>query len=163
MTTSPPFRIRAYRDADRPAIEAMATEVVCAGEQFCFEDVAPVLGYWFSEGAVVHVAESDAAVLGTYSVKPNQPGRGAHVANAGYMVAEAARGRGIGFALGEHSLETARALGYRSMQFNFVTSCNPSAVRLWQRLGFEIVGTLPDAFRVDGGELVDAYVMSRAL
>ena len=93
----------------------------------------------------------------------NQPGRGAHVANAGYMVAEAARGLGIGFALGEHSLETARGLGYRSMQFNFVTSCNPSAVRLWQRLGFEIVGTLPAAFRLDGGELADAYVMSRAL
>jgi GNAT superfamily N-acetyltransferase len=141
----------------------MAREVVCAGRQFCFEDVEPVLGYWFSPGSVVYVAEADTGVLGTYSIKPSQPGRGSHVANAGYMVAEAARGQGLGFALGEHSLETARELGFSSMQFNFVTSCNPSAVRLWQRLGFEITGTLPRVFRLDSGELVDAYVMSRAL
>jgi len=141
----------------------MATEVVRAGSQFVFESTAPVMDYWFSPASAVYVAESDASVLGTYSIKPNQPGRGSHVANAGYMVAKAARGQGLGFALGEHSLETARALGYRSTQFNFVTSCNPSAVRLWQRLGFEIVGTLPQSFRLDSGELVDAYVMSRAL
>jgi GNAT superfamily N-acetyltransferase len=166
MTSSPSFRIRPYEygaDADRAPLEALAKEVVRTGTQFVFETIEPVMDYWFSPGSRVFVADADGEVIGTYAVKPNQPGRGDHVANAGYMVAEAARGRGVGHALGEHSLETARELGFRSMQFNFVTSCNPSAVDLWKRLGFEIVGTLPGAFRLADGELVDAYVMARAL
>jgi len=163
MNESPPFRIRPYEEADRAALEALATEVVRTGTQFVFETIDPVMGYWTSPGSRVFVADSGVEVIGTYVVKPNQPGRGAHVANAGYMVAESARGRGVGHALGEHSIATARELGFHSMQFNFVTSCNPSAVELWKRLGFEVVGTLPGAFRLEGGELVDAYVMSRTL
>lgn len=163
MTTSASFRIRSFEESDRSAIEAMATEVLRSGRQFCFESLEPVLGYWFSPGSTVFVADDGQRVLGTYSLKANQPGRGAHVANAGYMVAEAARGKGLGHGLGEHSIRRAREQGYRSMQFNFVTSCNASAVELWQRLGFEIVGTLRQAFRLDDGQCVDAYVMARDL
>src|SRR6185436_9453208 len=95
-------------------------------------------------------------------VKPNQPGRGAHVANAGFMVAPEARGRGVGRELGEHAIAEARRLGFRAMQFNFVVSTNP-AVRVWRALGFAVVGTLPGAFRHPERGFVDVYVMFREL
>ena len=155
--------IRAATAGDRPAIEGMAREVVEAGEMFVYESVAEVLDYWYSPDGRVFVAELDGRVAGTYVVKPNQPGRGAHVANAGYMVFEAFRGRGVGRAMGEHSLATARELGYGAMQFNFVVASNRAAVRVWEELCFEVVGVLPRAFRRPDGELVDALVMFRDL
>ena len=79
------------------------------------------------------------------------------------MVAEAARGLGVGRAMGEHCLAEARRLGFRAMQFNFVVSTNTAAVRLWERLGFKIVGTLPGAFRDSTHGFVDAFVMFRPL
>lgn len=109
--------------------------------------------------------DDDGTILGTYVLKPNQPGLGSHVCNCGYVVAPAGRGRGIGAALCEHSQGAARALGFRSMQFNFVVSTNTGAVHLWQKMGFQIVGTLPGAFRHKDkvqGE-VDAYVMFKRL
>jgi ribosomal protein S18 acetylase RimI-like enzyme len=90
-------------------------------------------------------------------------GPGDHVANGSYMVASTARGHGIGAALCAHSLEEARRSGFLAMQFNIVVSTNTSAVRLWQRHGFDIVGTLPKAFRHPHNGLVDAYVMYRLL
>ena len=94
---------------------------------------------------------------------PNQMGLGDHVANAGYLVAPAHRGHGIAGAMCEHSLATARAAGFRAMQFNFVVSTNETAVRLWQKHGFEIVGRLPKAFRHATLGEVDALVMYRFL
>ncbi len=159
-----PSTIRGARDDDRAAIAAMAAEVVRAGDAFVYRSVERVLSYWFDEGAEVFVAEAgEGDVVGTYVVKPNQPDRGAHVANAGYMVAERARGRGIGRRLAEDSLTTARRLGYRAMQFNMVVATNRPAVRLWKDLGFEVLGTLPGVFRSDAGDEVDAYVMFREL
>ena len=79
------------------------------------------------------------------------------------MVASQARGRGIGEALCRHSLETAREAGYDAMQFNFVVSTNAAAVKLWQRCGFAIVGTLPGAFRHPRRGTVDGLVMYRKL
>ena len=96
-------------------------------------------------------------------VKDNQPGFGSHVCNAGYMVDPAARGAGVGRALCAHSIEVARGLGYRAMQFNIVVSTNEAAVRLWQSMGFEIVGTLPEAFEHARLGFVDAFVMHRRL
>ena len=96
-------------------------------------------------------------------VKPNQSGRGSHVANAGYMVRGAKRGLGLGRAMGEHSIDTARELGYQAMQFNMVVATNRSAVTLWERLGFRVVGTMPGVFRHRREGLVDAHVMHLAL
>jgi ribosomal protein S18 acetylase RimI-like enzyme len=79
------------------------------------------------------------------------------------MVAPTARGEGIGRAMSEHCLSEARRLGFRAMQFNFVVSTNESAIRLWQQLGFKIVGTLPGAFRHPEKGYVDVYVMFRSL
>lgn len=109
------------------------------------------------------MAEADGRVVGTYVLKPNQPALGSHVANASFMVSPVARGSGVGRSMGEHSLAEARRLGFRAMQFNFVVSTNEAAVRLWQRLGFGIVGTLPGAFRHARLGFVDAYVMFQEL
>ena len=93
------------------------------------------------------MAELDGRLAGTYLLKANQPGLGNHVANCGYVVASRARGQGIGEALCRHSLDVARALGFLAMQFNSVVSTN-TAIALWQRCGFAIVGTVPHAFRI---------------
>ena len=157
------FEIRPYEERDRPAIEAMAEEVVRDGAVFPFERVKGVLDHWFAPGVRTYVAMSEQGVVGTYMMGPNRPDRGAHVANAGYMVAESARGRGVGHALARHSIETARELGFRAMQFNQVVVTNLPAVRLWQRLGFRIVGEAPDSFRHPTEGLVGTYVMYREL
>lgn len=109
------------------------------------------------------VAEQGGRILGSYYVKPNQLGGGAHVCNAGYAVAEAARGQGLAAAMCEHSQALARELGFTAMQFNFVVSSNEAAVHLWTRLGFETVGRLPQAFDHPRLGPVDALVMFKVL
>ena len=121
------------------------------------------LSYWSTPGHQVFVAEEEGQIRGTYFLKANQYGGGSHVANAAFMVALDARGRGIGRAMGEHCLSEARRLGFRAMQFNFVVSTNESAVRLWKQLGFKIVGNLPGAFRHPEKGYVDVYVMYQSL
>ena len=118
---------------------------------------------WTALPARCFVAEADGELLGAYRLAPNQIGLGDHVANGSYMVSSAVRGRGIGSLLCEHSLQEARRAGFAAMQFNFVVSTNTGAVKLWQRHGFEIVGTLPKAFRHAQLGPVDAYVMFRSL
>ena len=99
----------------------------------------------------------------SYFIKPNQPGQGAHVCNCGYVVAPTAQGQGVASLMCEHSQQQAVAMGFRAMQFNLVVATNEGAVRLWQRLGFRIVGTLPGAFRHRALGAVDAHVMYKAL
>jgi GNAT superfamily N-acetyltransferase len=159
----PAFELREERDADRSALEAIAAEIVRDGTVFPFEDVAGVLGYWHSPGAHGVVALDENEVAGAYVLKPNHPGRGAHVCNAGYMVAERCRGRGLGRLLGEHSLDRARELGYSAMQFNQVVATNRVAIHLWQRLGFRTIGEVPGSFRHPVLGLVGALVMHREL
>ncbi|HEY7637379.1 MAG TPA: GNAT family N-acetyltransferase [Gemmatimonadales bacterium] len=118
---------------------------------------------WTTPPARAFLAELDSTVVGTYCLRPNQPGLGDHVANAGYMVAPAARGQGIARALCEHSMQTARQAGFRAMQFNFVVSSNESAVRLWQSCGFRIVGQVPAAFRHHQRGPTDVFIMHRFL
>ena len=107
--------------------------------------------------------DSDGRILGSYYRRANQPGGGAHVANAGYATAEAVRGRGVARAMALHSFDVARAAGFRAMQFNFVIVSNTVAVGLWQSLGFAIVGRLPAAFDHPRLGMVDALVMHRPL
>ena len=121
------------------------------------------LAYWFSPRNEVFVAENDGEICGTYYLRANQEGCGAHVANCGYVTAPWAAGRGVARAMCAHSLERARERGFRAMQFNFVVSTNERAVKLWQSYGFEIVGRLPGAFEHPALGFVDAYVMYRRL
>jgi ribosomal protein S18 acetylase RimI-like enzyme len=118
---------------------------------------------WTTPPSRCFIAERGGELLGAYVLKPNQPGLGNHVANAGYMVARGARGQGIAGAMCEHSMEQARCAGFTAMQFNFVVSSNTTAVRLWQRHGFEIVGQIPGAFRHAQRGPTDVYVMHRDL
>ena len=158
--------IREATDRDRDAIWEIFRATVAPGDAFVYDPNTPreeAMAYWFANGTRTYVAEDDGKVVGSYILRPNRPGLGNHVANAGFMVDPPARRSGIGRIMGEHALDEARRLGYRAMQFNFVISTNESAVRLWQRLGFKIVGTLPDAFRHSQKGLVDAYVMFRSL
>jgi GNAT superfamily N-acetyltransferase len=119
--------------------------------------------FWMGTGITTYIAEMDGDVVGTYALKPNFPGQGSHVANAGYMVRANLCGRGIGRALAEHSLREARAAGYLAMQFNCVVSTNARAVKLWQGLGFAIIGTVPAGFRHPELGLVDFHIMHRLL
>ena len=160
------MRIRPATADDDDAIWSLFQDVVREGDAFAFsEDTSreEALAIWRGRGSAAYVAVADGEVLGSYYVKPNQPGRGAHVCNAGYMVARAARGHGVGRAMGEHSLAEARRLGYRAMQYNFVVATNTGAVELWKKLGFEVVGRVPAAFRHAREGLVDALVMYRTL
>jgi ribosomal protein S18 acetylase RimI-like enzyme len=125
------------------------------------------LDYWYAPSHDVFVAEEDdnhgKEILGTYYLRANQLGGGSHVANCGYMTASSATGRGIASAMCAHSLDHARARGFRAMQFNIVISTNEQAIRLWQKFGFEIVGRLPNAFDHPAQGYVDAFVMYRSL
>jgi ribosomal protein S18 acetylase RimI-like enzyme len=122
-----------------------------------------MLDYWFSPERHVYVAETEGSIVGTMWLKANQPGLGSHIANAAYMVSPKAQGKGVGRAMAEYSIEEARRLGFRAMQFNFVVKSNASAVRLWQKLGFEIIGEIPEAFRHSNLGLTNSYVMYRKL
>lgn len=119
--------------------------------------------YWTGIPLETYLAELDGTVVGTYVMRANQRGLGAHVANAGYMVRPGYAGQGIGTLLAEHSFGAARAAGFEAMQFNAVVSTNERAVALWQRLGFTIVGTVPRAFRHRTKGLVDLHIMHRFL
>lgn len=158
--------IREATQADWPDIWKIFQIVVGSGDTYSYApdtSESEARRLWFTAPARTYVAIDNDAVVGTYMVRPNQPGLGAHISNAGFMVAPTAAGRGIGRAMGEHALEQARLLGYKAMQFNFVVSTNDRAIALWKSLGFSIVGTVPNAFnhRVKG--LVDIHIMYRRL
>ena len=161
--TSSAVEIREAVSADRQAVQSIAEEVVEDGTVFVFEDPAEVVEFWYQAGGRAFVALHDDKVLGSYVLKPNQPGRGAHVANAGYMVSQSARGLGIGTAMGEHSIHIAKESGFDGMQFNMVVATNTGAIHLWEKLGFEVVGRLPRVFRHPEHGPVDALVLYRSL
>jgi L-amino acid N-acyltransferase YncA len=158
--------IRPATTCDSDPIWEIFRAVIAPGDTFVFDPATPrheALAYWFGPHTHTFVAEHDGQIAGSYILRPNQPGLGSHVANAGFMVSPSARGLGLGKAMGEHCLQEARRLGFRAMQFNFVVSTNEAAVRLWQQLGFRIVATLPGAFRHSQCGFVDAYVMFQTL
>ena len=115
------------------------------------------------EVVATYVAEDNGEILGTYYIKPNQPALGAHVCNCGYIVSENVRGKGIASEMCEHSQREALTLGFKSMQYNLVVSTNETAIHLWKKQGFEVIGTLPEAFRHPQLGLVDALVMYKIL
>jgi len=159
-------QIREALPSDWPAIWPIIAAVAAPGSTYTLEpDVTEdaARAYWMGHGTTAYVAVRGTDVVGTYAMHANQRGLGAHVANAGYMVRPGCEGQGLGAALCRHSLEQAKAQGYLAMQFNCVVSTNTRAVRLWQSLGFAIVGTVPKAYRHTVHGLVDIHVMHRFL
>lgn len=160
------MHIRPATSTDAGAIWSILEPIVRAGETFALpRDMSrdDALAWWHAPGNEVFVAEVDGAVLGTYFLHPNQLGPGNHVSNCGYATAAWATGRGVARAMCAHSLEHARARGYRAMQFNIVVSTNVPAVHLWTSMGFETLCRLPGAFRHPRDGFVDALVMYRTL
>jgi ribosomal protein S18 acetylase RimI-like enzyme len=158
--------IRPATPTDDDALWRILEPTFRAGETYPIpRDVsrAEALAYWRNAGHAVFVAEQGGEIVGTYYLRANNKGGGAHVANCGYMVAADAMGRGVARAMCAHSLDEARARGFAAMQFNFVISSNTRAVMLWQRCGFEICGMLPGAFEHPELGKVDALVMFRRL
>ena len=158
--------IRRAEAADFADIWPMLRDVFRAGETYAVDPAiseAEARVLWIDSARAAYVAESDAGILGTYYIRTNKPGGGAHICNCGYIVSPAARGQGVARAMCIHSQAEARALGYSAMQFNFVLASNRGAVRLWHDLGFTTVGTIPDAFDHPREGLVDAFVMYKSL
>jgi len=161
------LQIRHFEPADWRMVWQLLEPVFRAGETFPHDPTiteAQAREQWVEQNQTVMVA-ADAAgsLVGTYTLKPNSLTLGAHVANAGYVVAEHCRRQGVGSRLCQHSLQEARRLGFRAMQFNLVVSTNTASIRCWQRNGFQLVGTLPGAFRHQRLGYVDALVMMQAL
>lgn len=160
------LRIRLIKAGEFERAWPIFREVVAAGDTYTYPadlDLEQARAMWTTPPVRCYLAEDGDQVLGLYGLRPNQPGLGDHVANAGFMVANAARRRGVASAMCVHALDEARRQGFTAMQFNFVVSSNEGAVRLWQRHGFAIVGCVPGAFRHATLGPTDVYVMHRML
>ena len=158
--------IRPATAADFDLIWPLLRDVFRAGDTYAVDPAiskADAERYWMTQARATYVAEGSDGVVGTYYVKTNQPGGGAHICNCGYIVSPAARGQGVAAQMCLHSQDVATQLGYQAMQFNFVLASNEGAVRLWRRLGFATVGTIPDAFDHPMRGMVAAYVMYKRL
>jgi ribosomal protein S18 acetylase RimI-like enzyme len=151
---------------DEDAIWSILEPILKEGEAYALPrdwSRSEALAYWRAPNHAVFVAGEGSDILGTYYLRPNQKGGGAHVANCGYATHQRAQGRGVASAMCVHSLESARRQGFTAMQFNFVVATNERAVALWKRHGFDVVGRLPGAFKHPRLGRVDALVMYRAL
>ena len=151
---------------DREAIWEIIRKVIAGGDTYVFAPDAgkdEMLAYWCGKDKHCYVACEGKEIVGTFIIKDNQPGLGSHVANASYMTKPGSFGRGIGRKMAEFSLEEALSLGYRSMQFNIVVKSNDRAVKLWEKLGFQIMGELPEAFHHKKLGLTNAYIMWKKL
>lgn len=157
--------VREAVDADWALIHPFFSMIVAAGETYAYPDglsseQARLL--WTGQGRTVVAVDGD-TVLGSATMGPNRPGRGAHVATASFMVDPRQAGRGVGRALGEHVIAWAEASGFRGIQFNAVVETNTAAVALWRSLGFTVIGTVPGAFRHATRGDVGLHVMYRSL
>ena len=158
--------IRKVKEKDYNEMYLIFKEVIEKGDTYVFSPNTTkeeAYSYWFGKGIESYVAEDNGEIVGMYKIIANQIDLGSHVANASFMVSPKEQGKGIGKAMGEHSLKIAKEKGFKAMQFNFVVSTNYGAIKLWEKLGFEIVGTLPKAFNHMELGYVDAYIMYRFL
>ena len=160
------MHIREATEDDFDHVWPIFHEIVAAGETYAYPPETTkeeAVKIWVDAPRKTFVFEEEGRILGTYFIKTNQTGPGDHVCNCGYMTSSAARGRGLATAMCLHSQEVAKELGYKAMQFNFVVSTNEGAVRLWEKLGYAIVGRLPKAFRHPRLGYVDALLMYKWL
>ncbi|MFL5515086.1 MAG: GNAT family N-acetyltransferase [Gemmatimonadales bacterium] len=156
-------RIRAATDGDWPRIWPFFSAIIAAGETYAYpEDLTIETGRgWWMPGppSQTVVLEDDGSIAGSATMGPNRPGRGDHVGTASFMVDPASAGRGIGRSLASYVLEWHRAQGFSAIQFNAVVETNLAAVHLWQAFGFQIIGTVPRAFRSATHGMVGLHVM----
>jgi L-amino acid N-acyltransferase YncA len=160
------IHIRNAGPRDYNSIWQIIQEVISKGDTYVFDPDSSrkdMLEYWCGQDKHCYVAEIQNIIVGTFIIKDNFPGLGSHVANASYMTLPSAFGKGIGRSMGEFSISEAKRLGYKAMQFNIVVRTNERAISLWQKLGFEIKGEIPEAFNHQTEGYVDACIMWRKL
>lgn len=160
------INIREATDKDIDEIWSIFHEVVREGDTYVFAPETSkeeMIQIWFGDKINTYVADNDKEILGTFIIKANQPGLGSHVANASFMVASEGRGKGLGKLMGEFAIEEAKRLGFHSMQFNIVISTNIGAIKLWEKLGFKIIGTASESFRHSKLGLVNSHIMYKIL
>ena len=160
------LEIRRFTDADKPRIWEIIKSVIATGDTYVFypdSSAEKMLAFWCGADKMTYVALSDGEILGTFFLKANQPDLGSHIANAGYMVSPEAKGKRVGRTMAEFSLDEARNMGFRAMQFNFVVKSNEIAVKLWKDVGFDVIGEIPEAFQHPQNGLTNALIMYRTL
>jgi ribosomal protein S18 acetylase RimI-like enzyme len=160
------IEIRKAQSQDQDQIWEIIRQVIAEGDTYVFSPDSSkekMLAYWFGQDKHTYVATIDSKIVGTFLIKDNQPDLGSHIANAAYMTSPASTGQGVGKTMGEFSLVEAKRLGYKAMQFNIVIASNQRAVRLWQKLGFAIIGEIPEAFDHKQLGLTNAFIMYRKL
>ena len=160
------IEIRKAAATDADEVWNIIKEVIATGDTYVFNPASSkekMLGYWLSQDKYTFVALLNGETVGTFLIKDNQPDLGSHIANAAYMTSPKASGQGVGKKMGEFSLAEARRIGYKAMQFNIVIKSNVRAVQLWQKLGFSIIGEIPEAFNHRRDGLTNAYIMHRKL
>lgn len=158
--------IRSAVEPDKPAIWQIIKAVIAGGDTYVFAPDASedeMMAFWFTPDKHNYVAELDGEIVACFWLRANNPGLGKHIGNAAYMVSPTAQGKGIGKQIGVWSLDEARRLGFTAMQFNFVVKSNVYAVKLWQDIGFEIIGEIPDAMIHSKNGPTNAYIMYRRL
>lgn len=158
--------IRKVSEHDYHSIWNIIRQVIRTGDAYVFKPNSrkeEMLDYWCGKDKHTYVAVIDEQIAGTFVIKENQPGLGAHVANASFMTLPSYSGKGIGKIMGKHCLEEAKKMGFKFMQFNIVVKSNERAIRLWQKLGFEIIGEVPEAFNHRKLGFVNAYIMWKRL
>ena len=160
------LEIRKIIESDKDEVWKIIQAVMATGDTYLFYPNSPkekMLDWWCGADKQTYIGVLNNKIVGTFFLKANQPDLGSHIANAGYMVAPTAKGKRVGKTMAEFSLTEAKRLGYSAMQFNFVVKSNEIAVKLWQKLGFEIIGEIPEAFQHSQNGLTNALIMYRKL
>ena len=152
--------------ADEERIWALLQPVFSAGDTYAVDpliDREAAIAYWMEADKTAFILSIEGQAFGTYYIRPNQPGGGAHICNCGFITAPSARGKGVARRMLEHALIEAKQQGYRAMQFNFVLASNQRALAIWQRNGFVTIGRIPQAFLHPKQGYVDALILHRSL
>ncbi len=159
--------VREFKSSDENSVLEIISSAFSKGDTYPYDPDLSKKEFaeiWFSSDKKVFVAESEKAeILGTFYIKPNQPSLGSHICNAGFVVCDKSKGKGVGKAMAEFSLQKARELGYLAMQFNLVLADNTASLKIWENLGFSKIGLVPEAFKSKNGDFVDAYIIYKKL
>ncbi len=160
------IKITPATSADEERIWALLQPVFSAGDTYAVDpliDREAAIAYWMEADKTAFILSIEGQAVGTYYIRPNQPGGGAHICNCGFITAPSARGKGVARRMLDHALIEAKQQGYRAMQFNFVLASNQRALAIWQRNGFATIGRIPQAFLHPKQGYVDALILHRSL
>lgn len=172
LKNSTPIELDRMNPPEKDGVRELLNAVILEGKTYPQEQPlseSEFAAYWLSSDAFVVRAVGDdktsapGEVLGAFYLKPNFPGRCSHICNAGFIVQPRWRGEGIGRLMGEAMLDIATSLGYEAVMFNLVFASNIPSINLWQSLGFQTIGRIPNAARLADGQMVDALMLYRPL